>query len=163
MARTKVKSGDIGGYTYEVVQLGATAGLRMSAELIKILAPSLGALAGNADLTGGIKSAIGGHLKPKALEDAARALASSLDSTKVQAIVKELADTTEIWGPGFGDAGAPLSMHFDDHFAGKYVNLGRWLAFALKVNFSDFFDGLSGMQGQPSPLPVAQPSRSRST
>jgi hypothetical protein len=60
---------------------------------------------------------------------------------EVDAIIEELADATEITGPGFGDAGAPLKRHFDEHFAGSYLAMYKWLAFALKANFADFFEG----------------------
>ena len=95
------------------------------------------------------------------LAGAASALADAVDPDEFDRIVEQLAATTEVWGPGFGDAGAPLGRNFDEHFASRYVAMLKWLAFALKVNFADFFDGkgLGGLvaglrsQGAASPSP----------
>jgi hypothetical protein len=53
-----------------------------------------------------------------------------------------MSQNTEIYGEGFGDAGAPLSRNIDDHFAGRYDAMLEWFMFALEVNFSGFFGGL---------------------
>jgi len=166
VGRQAFKSNPIDGFTYEVMQLSAGAGLRMASELAKMVVPSIGAVAGSLDFSKGIAKAFGSKIDGAMLEHAAAALAANLDSPKVQAIVSELANTTNIFGPGFGDAGAPLRVHFDDHFAARYGALVQWLWFALKVNFASFFDGLPALKtglASASPVLPGLPSASRST
>jgi hypothetical protein len=146
VARQALKSQPIDGFTYDVMQLAAGAGLRMASELAKIVLPSIGAATGSLDLSKGLKVAFAANIDGAMLERAAAALAGNLSSPRIQEIVSELAGTTNIFGPGFGDAGAPLRVHFDDHFAARYGALVQWLWFALKVNFESFFDGLPALK-----------------
>ena len=41
---------------------------------------------------------------------------------------------------------------FDEHFAGRYMEMVQWLAFCVQVNFQGFFKGSSSAaNGHPSP------------
>jgi len=135
--RKKIKSEPIDGFTYEVTQLGAVEGRRMLVRISKIVLPTLGALIKDADF--GRLSDL--NIADIDIDSAAKALVEAVDADSVDKIIESMSGITEIWGPGFGAAGAPMAHHFDDHFAGRYAAMLRWLAFALKVNFSDFFDG----------------------
>jgi hypothetical protein len=135
--RKKLRSEPIDGYTYEVTQLPAREGRRILVQLMKILAPTLGALLKNAD-TDKLDNI---DLTNVDLEGAARALSEAADVRVFDELSDSMASATEVWGAGFGDAGAPLTHHFDDHFAGRYAAMLRWLGFALKANFADFFVG----------------------
>jgi len=137
MARHSETSPPIGGYTYRVTQLGVTPGLEIMAELAKMLLPGMGGFA-----SGGIGSILKSDVGGEQFATAATKLAMAIDSAKVQKIVKTLAKMTSIFGEGFGDAGAPLDVHLEDHFAGRYGELVAWLAFALRVNYGNFFEGL---------------------
>ncbi|NIQ97428.1 MAG: hypothetical protein GWN87_27080 [Desulfuromonadales bacterium] len=142
--REQKTSDDIGGYRYRVTMLPAKLGFRMTVMLTKTLVPMLG----------GISVKKGQKVADLMNEDVssfldfgrlAERLSKNIDEENVQTLVNALAESTDIFGKGdrgeFGDAGAPLSEHFDDHFAGRYRNLLRWLAFAMKVNFGDFLSG----------------------
>lgn len=156
--RKKVKSEAIDGFTYEVTQLGATDGQRLLVKLSKILLPAVGALVKGSDA-----KIADMDLASVDIDSAAKALAASLSPDEFDAIAASMSASTEIWGPGFGDAGAPMPRHFDEHFAGRYVAMLKWLAFALKVNFADFFDGKGSVAGLVAGLrsqgaPSASPS-----
>ena len=159
MTRKKIKSELIDGFTYEVTQLGAIEGRRLLVKLSKVLLPALGALVKGAD--GNIADV---DLSKIDLAGAAEALATAMDPDEFDRIVDQLAGTTEVWGPGFGDLGGNLPRAFDEHFSARYASMLKWLAFALKVNFSDFFDGKGSVAGLVAGLrsPVA-PSASPST
>jgi hypothetical protein len=137
MARLKIKSEPIDSYVYEVTQLGAVEGKRIYAQVLKMVLPALGAALKGRDLSGISKADVAGM----ALDEIAVALVRSLDG--VDAIIETLAKTTDIYGPGFGDAGAPMWRNFDEHFAGKYLSLSKWFLFALKANFQDFIEGVA--------------------
>jgi hypothetical protein len=143
VGRKKLKSEPIDSYTYEVTQFGAIEGRRMLVQLGKILVPTLGSALQGLDLGALFRE---GAPKIADLDVAnvdfsaiAQTLASSADPNVLETLMDKLADGTEVWGPGFGADGAPLSRHFDDHFAGRYVAMLRWLAFALRSNYGDFF------------------------
>jgi hypothetical protein len=121
------------------------------------LLPAVGALVKGSDKVADL------DLASVDIDSAAKALAASLSLDEFDAIVASMSASTEIWGPNFGDAGAPMPRHFDDHFAGRYVAMLKWLAFALKVNFADFFDGKGSVAGLVAGLrsqgaPSASPS-----
>jgi hypothetical protein len=117
--------------------------------------PALGAALKGRDLAGISKADVAGM----ALDEIAVALVRSLDG--VDTIIETLAKTTDIYGPGFGDAGAPMWRNFDEHFAGKYLALSKWFMFALKANFQDFIEGVASAQSLlASMTPKASPSQS---
>ena len=153
--RQKLKSDPIDGFVYEVTQLGAMDGKRLYAQVLKIALPALGAAFKGQNLS----EASQADVASMALDEVATTLAGSLDG--LDPMIETLARTTDITGPGFGDAGAPLMKNFDDHFAGRYAAMTKWLMFALKVNLLDFFDGkasvanmLAGLVAKASPSPT---------
>ncbi len=156
MAREKIKSEPIDGFVYEVHQLPATKGEEIGAELVAMVVPMLGALAGEGK---GVKIDGVGDLDLEALglKAAAEVFATSITSPKLRNIRQLMAAHTEIYGEGFGDAGAPLSRNYDDHFAGRYDAMIEWFLFALEVNFRDFFGGLWGRLSARYPLLQALP------
>lgn len=137
MARHAETSPDIDGFTYRVTQLRVTEGLEIMTELTKMILPSVGTIAGE-----GLSNLLEADLSSDKFSRVATHLATSLTSAKVKKTVDALARSTEIFGPGFGDGGAPLDKHLDTHFAGRYGELISWLVFALKVNYGNFTEGL---------------------
>lgn len=137
MARHSETSPPIGDYRYRVTQLGVTQGLEVMAELAKMLLPGMGGMA-----SGGLGKILQADTGSQQFAMAATKLAQAIDSAKVQKVVKVLAKTTAVFGEGFGDAGAPLDIHLEDHFAGRYGELVGWMKFALEVNYGNFFEGL---------------------
>jgi len=128
----------IGGYRYKVRQLGTSDGLGVLTQIARMILPSAGAVVGG----GSIQELMNSSLDGDKFAKIATQLATSLNGSDVNQIIQKLAAHTDILGPGFGDAGAPLDVHFDDHFAGRYRDLVKWAQFALKVNFANFLSGL---------------------
>lgn len=125
----------INGRKYQVTMLGATEGLDVLDDLLKVLGPAFGALAGGLDLTKGLKEA---DLKGAAIERAVTALVQSTDKERTKSIIRRLAECTLV-------DGKPLQAIFEVHFAGAYAELFKWLTFGLEAQFSDFFGGWGGL------------------
>jgi hypothetical protein len=157
MARLKIKSEPIDGFTYEVTQLGAVEGKRIYAQVLKMVLPALGAALKGRDLAGISKADVAGM----ALDEIARALVGALDG--LDPIIDAMMKTTDIYGPGFGDAGAPMARNFDDHFAGRYAAMTRWVLFALKTQLWDFFGDNASVQSMLAGLVAGKASPSPTT
>jgi hypothetical protein len=141
--RKKTKSDPIDGFVYEVTQLPAREGRGILVALTKVIVPTLGAAIPGAV---GASSLADVDLSDINFDSLAHTLAESLDESMFARVCDAMVGTTEVWGEGFGDAGAPLVKWFDDHFAGRYLAMLKWLAFALRCNFLDFFDALEEMK-----------------
>jgi hypothetical protein len=143
MARQKIKSGDIAGYRYVVTQLGAIEGRKWADELGRAVIPAIvEVLSSLPEETKKKKVTIEDVIGAVGIQQARSGLdviLTGLPSARFDTLIGLLSENTDIYGPGFGDAGAPLARNFDDHFAGRYKAMFQWLAFALKVNFVDFF------------------------
>jgi hypothetical protein len=110
----------IGGLTYKVSQLGAIKGREAFLRLFKCLGPMAGTLAnkGEVDLATALQR----------LEMTAGDLAYFCDLFAEKTFVV------------LEDKRAPrLDNVFDTYFAGKYLDMVQWLAFAVEVNFRDFW------------------------
>jgi hypothetical protein len=158
MARDKVKSEPIDGFVYEVIQLPATKGEEIGAELLAMGIPLLGALAGESKVEPDNKSFGDLDLRSLGLKAATDVFADKLTAPRLREIRKIMAENTDIYGDGFGDAGAPLKIHYDDHFAGRYDAMLEWFLFALEVNFKGFFVGLWGRVTRKYPVLQALPA-----
>lgn len=124
MART-IKSKEIEGVLYEVHQLGASEGLSILMDLVKLLGPALGPV---------LES---GALESVNLGLAVRTLCESLDKAKVKTIVDAMARSTTAVGVG------RLDGAFEAHFAGRMGLLLKWLSFAVGAQYDDFFGSLA--------------------
>jgi hypothetical protein len=145
--RKKERSKPIDGYEYEVTAMGAVDGKRMLVALAKIVLPALGS--GFKDVSDLSKMSLQ-NLSIN-LGAAAQALVASADEATVDRIVDKLAESTEVWGPGFGEAGAPLQRNLNEHFSARYKAMAEWLGFALRVNYGDFFPDLKPKPGVEAP------------
>lgn len=126
MAR-QTKSKDINGYTYKVTQLGALVGRKALARLAQATGPAIGTYASTQ-----------GDNETKSNAALARLL-GALSESETEYFCDLFAPTTTVSGKEFrGDAA--LDINFDDHFAGNYDALIKWLVFSLEVNFGGFFD-----------------------
>ena len=127
----KCESKKIGACEYRVTQLGAVAGRGAFLRLVRALGPMLAGLA-----TAGGKVDLG--------EVFGRLELSEADLTYFCDL---FAEKTFVMLP---DGKMPrLDKCFDEHFAGSYLFMVQWLAFAVKVNFADFFG--DALTGPPSP------------
>lgn len=159
--REKIKSEPIDGFVYEVHQLPATKGEELGAQLVAMLAPMIGALAGEGSSKIEIeaKKSIGDFdLRSLGIKAASDVFAKEIASPRLTNMRKLMAEHTEIYGEGFGDAGAPLSRNYDEHFAGRYDAMLEWFMFALEVNFKGFFVGLWERTANRHPLLRSLPS-----
>ena len=55
---------------------------------------------------------------------------------------------------------APMARNFDDHFAGRYAAMTRYVLFALKVQLWDFFGDNASVQSMLAGLVVGKASPS---
>ncbi len=126
----------IGEHEYEVTQLPSSKGRRLLVRLFKVLGPAFGELT-----AGGAKNV--DEVDSGALARAIQELALRITSDDLEDVVQELARTTRI---RMGDKEPELASVMELHFAGRYDELIRWLAFALEVNYGSFFGGLAGLR-----------------
>jgi hypothetical protein len=148
----KLQEKTIKGTRYRVQQLGATKG----GELIFRMAIPLLSLVGSSKLS----------------QDAMRIISQALSPADFNWALDLFKDCTTIYvvdvhaSPN-GKTGAqpakwlPLTMFYDDHFAGDYGAWFEWLQFVAEVNFGDFFaapkeqggDAPGATASSPSPSP----------
>lgn len=124
------KSKEIGGATYVVTPMVATKGRKVFARLIKIAGPVLGKIA-EAPPEGrqaALLAAIGAHVSEDDFEY-----------------------FCDVFAPTTTVDGADLSKAFAVHFMGKYADMVEWVAFAVEVNFGDFFLALARKSPAPNP------------
>jgi hypothetical protein len=125
MQRSETK--EINGHNYQCTQFSASKGLKMLHRLGKILGPSLSSLAGmNSE-----------NLQADMLGSAIGSLFANCSEAEFETTVKELLTTTTIDG---------RAINFDLDFAGDLGSLFKLLAFVLKVQYGNFFDGLPGIK-----------------
>lgn len=131
---------EIGGLTYKVTLLGSKRGLAMSVRIVKILGPTL------SSFVDGVSGGKGDGIESLALggSDALREICARLQPDELASIAEELAKLTTVV---IDDKREPRLIDiYDDHFAGHYDALMKWLAFALEVNFRSFFAGTAGVR-----------------
>jgi len=127
------QSREIDGFTYQVNQLPARKGLELLTEVATVAGPLVAAM-GDKGLSGLLDSEADGG----AFLGVAKAIAGSLDSKRVLGITDTLAGVTYLEGKALtGNA-------LDAHFMGRVFSMLKWLAFALEVQFGDFFNAATG-------------------
>lgn len=114
----------IDGITYQATQFSASKGLRMVHRVGKILGPSLSQLSGMKQ----------DELEADKLGAAIQALFSNCTELEFQQTVKELLE-------GVTRDGKPIN--FDIDFSGELMHLFKVLMFVFKVQFGNFFSGIS--------------------
>lgn len=127
----------LGGQTYEVHYLAPEQALVDLAELAKMIAPGAGAAIEVGDVIEGIQDGTD-ELAKLGLARAAAQLAGGLNTPELLAITRRLAAVTLV-------DGVKLDTIFAVHFQGKILTLIKWLAFALSVQYADFFEGSEGL------------------
>lgn len=157
----------IGGHRYQTAQLGAVTGRKLYLRLIKLLSHF-------APLLGTVKELVRAAKKSGAQEgDEGAKLGQLLDRIDEGAVFTALVDALEHIDESeleaFWEAYAAqcwvmfphgrqlLSECFDEHFAGRYVDMMKLFVSLTRFNFGDFLAGLGGPEGAP-PAPVASPS-----
>lgn len=120
-----------GAFTFTVTKLTATEARKVQLILAKVLGPALGAL-GNTGLNEGAIS--------QALESAA----ASLNDQDMKTVVDLLGKSSRVH---LEDGKTPLVKDVYELFFANHGMLlhWKWIAAALSYNFSDFLEGLDGL------------------
>ena len=141
----KTEEKQIGACIYRVSQLGAIKGRAAFLRLVKALGP----------IAGGLVDAKGKQAASLDLGDLMARL--TLTEDDLTFFCDLFAEKTFIVK---SDGKTPRLDHcFDDHFAGRYLEMIQWLAFAVQVNFADFFGAaLNAASGQASPSAPTEPA-----
>ena len=136
----KTEEKKIGPCTYKVTQLGAIKGRAAFLRLVKVLGPMLG---GAVDQDGKVRD--------KDFDLGKLFASMTLDEDDLTYFCDLFGERTFVVKP---DGKMPrLDNVFDEHFAGQYIDMVQWLAFAVKVNFADFFD--VAVSAVPAPASIA--------
>lgn len=117
-----------GPKTFEVTQLTVLRATKMLTRLGRLLGPSL------KDMKGGTDAEALKMLGAAAIGD----LLARLEETEVERLLLDLLETTTV-------DGAPVKKQLDLLFAGSLVEMFKLAAFALQVNFGDFFAALADL------------------
>jgi hypothetical protein len=159
MLQTKEKT--IGEHRYQVTQLSAPEGRRLLVRLYKVLGPSLGAITKGLDGVDG-KAVKLEELRLEFVGEALRELAMHLNEDDLEHLCEVMGKQTMVHLGG--DKWVPLQDVSALHFAGRYDEMFKWIAFALETNYAGFFKGTATLGGLASKLggQVPRPSESRS-
>lgn len=125
----QTKRVQVDGEEYELTQLGALEGRRLYARMVRLLGPVAAAL-GRSD-----------KLLEQSLGDAVAAAVEGMDEDLVATLCDTFGKRCRVKaGP---DRWPELTgVVFDDHFAGRYLLMTKWLKECLAFNFADFLGGL---------------------
>lgn len=124
MAQIDTQTTALDGTEYEVAPLDPLVANDILVDILKVVGPALGAMDDGASDT--------------MVEGSFRGLFERLDKAKLREIISILAKVTSVNLPG-GES-PQLPAIFTLHFRGKLGLMYRWLGFALRVQFGDFFD-----------------------
>lgn len=150
MRETKQKTIGDRGHVYHVTQFGAREGGRVLVRLLKMAGGAIGeAMQGADDLDLSVAGKVIANL------------AETVSEADYDYLVDTFAKTSAV-----DIDGKTIPLHtegvLDVHFAGSYVELGQWIAFAIEVNFGNFF-GAAGIakakeavSGRPASTPQEQ-------
>lgn len=164
----KAETRRIGPYEYKVTQMGAIKGRAVSLRLIKCFLPFFTEVMQGEPVKGKSKKKIveeakEGKIDLKNLEWLGSALSKlELNEDDLTYLCDAFSPLTFVMLP---DGRNPRLDHiFDEHFAGHYVDLVKWLIFCVQVNFADFTDaalsaGSAAPNNEPTPM-GAQSSKS---
>jgi hypothetical protein len=128
----EAKTHSIDGFNYTITQLGAKAGRLVLARVMRSVAGAAGKAAGVATDEGGAEAALVGIAK----------LVESLSDEDVTYFCDVFAKTTMVAREETPDKQVVLGDAFDDHFAGRYGAMSKWLWAALETNFASFLSSL---------------------
>ena len=126
------KQHNINGFTYTISQLGAKEGRRVLARILR-------SVAGAATAAGELAKE-GGDATEAALSGVAK-LVENLSDADVDYLCDTFAATTTV-GPEGKDVALQLKDCFNEHFAGRYGDMVKWLWASLETNYGSFLGGL---------------------
>jgi hypothetical protein len=134
----ETKSKRIGRCEYQVTQLGFKAGRAAMVRLTKVLGPIFGRLLDGSD---------GKSVSAQGVAGALYELSERLSEDDLSYLCELFGDKTiAVMDDGRRPSLVPKFM--EEHFAGHYGEMIKWLVFCLEVNYGDFiadFGALSGV------------------
>jgi hypothetical protein len=145
MSQMDGKAREIEGHTYRVRMLDPMVASDLLVDIGKVIAPALGAIGGFAlgekdgvsKLLEGDGNGSGETVVGSAFERGVVGFVDRLEKQKLREIVETMARATAlVVGPQEEPELWPL---FNAHFGGRLVAMYKWLAFALEVQYADFF------------------------
>lgn len=137
----KHETREIDGLRFTVQQLPARRGMKLLNHLIRIAGPGLAKAAGA--LKGGDLAKLDlANIDFGALGEALKSIFDGLPDVEFDYVLDEMLAVTLL-------NEAPLKPVFDAALQGRIGTVYKLLAFALEVNFRDFFGGLSGLTAGP--------------
>jgi hypothetical protein len=119
---------------YEIRNLNTTKALRILNRLNRLMLAPIGSIISNLDLKNA-SSALDSKLN---VESACKLLSDNMDEDTVIQTIKELVSCATL--------GTGMPIEFDIHFEGRLMHLFRLVTAILKVNYQDFFDGLTALK-----------------
>lgn len=157
MLKSETKA--IDGINYKVTQLPFGKGKQLLVRIFKLLGPAVGQAIGGVDAA---KPTIA-DIKTAAIGAALGEIAGRLSQQDLDFAIDMLAEYTEVQQPNGDDGGerwTRLKQDMEFHFAGEYVRMFAWLAFALQVNYLGFLNGRGGLSAVLAQIKARMPSRS---
>lgn len=131
------------GMEFKVVPFPAIEALRLKADLLKIIGPSLGMALGS---IGSMSDVMKAQINGPGISTAIKMLFEQLDADAFIALVRRILDSTSVQIKAgdkvvfynFQEQGK-FDTQFNDVFQGKLLSLYPVMLFVLEVNFPDFF------------------------
>ena len=108
----------IDGTTYKIQKLGAKVGKRVLARMIRLVGPAIEA------------------------ENTLEKLCSALTDEQLDFFCDTFAAATRLSPEDKPEVELRLTDVFDDHFAGRYGAMMKWLKASVETNYANFFDEL---------------------
>lgn len=168
MSQLDGQTSTIDGHTYKVLYLDPLTASDLLQDIIKILAPAIGAVGGKMLSAEDTKKALGSLLDGKqpdqgsdfeaSLDKAIVGLIDRVSKDKFREMVEQLAKVTSVRQ---GEAWPELSSILTVHFRGRLKSLYKWFGFALKVQFADFFSSIGPAIARVARLADQDPSQSQ--
>lgn len=158
MSQNDSHSKTIDGHTYTVYMLAPSVSLSLLTDLTKVIGPSLGPVIDVLFGQGGVEGVLKAEIDGKFFAKAATSLFSHIDKDLVKRVVDTLLEVSEV-------DGKKLKPIWEIQFRGKIGVLLKWLAFALKSQYSDFSSAWEGIvqAGQIIEMPPQSQSQNIST
>jgi hypothetical protein len=129
----ETKKETIGGHEVAVTQFPARQAIKLKIKLARIFGPGLAELLGSA--TGEGKALSERDIPGSAFSSAFQRLAEAVDPDLFMSLIEEVLSSTRIDGHEVDWA------VMDQNYAGDLGTLYRIVFFALRVNYSSFFEG----------------------
>lgn len=124
----------IGDCTYVVSTLGAKQARKVQFRLVKMLGPATAGLVKAESVAAAVGSAL-------------QTFSSVAQEDDLEYLYDAFASVTTVKKPIVSTSGSEITLSlekvFDTHFRGHTGYMNLWLAFAIEVNFSSFFDEIT--------------------